>query len=917
MASPLPDPSSSVTRLPPECLEIVLHHLRFDSPSLFRLLTVSRQFFLLTVPVLYKNPFHLAARSLDSNTSAPLYPANRYDSGWPRLLIRIKSLTRLLIQNLRLNHLYHIPQQTSIGQQHEWGHNDWEQEGWAQGEWTQGGWDVSRDWDQLSPASTSYPSRKTPPGATRQCVDDSQGWFPEAGGALWNPTNTDSSCDLIRFDDELASQSLGDLTLTNTIIHDEKATLTSTRTEQGSSIHSDDLNLSNGSEHTGQEDHQEPGGSIFADYFSFYTHHNHRLIEPVIRDIFPALRDSDYTQCLNEINLATLRHNTRRIESIHIHDVGVIPDLQSHLDQLERLMTIELHDGWTAHELEKAYQFLKDHTAKFSMSSHCDKDDDDDNRDPSLGTTINSTAAILKQGGYRRSGIRHFQYSDDRNRWTNPGERTISFIQLMKALGPGLESIDVLYYPRRGLDDLKTLDVSSLRSLKVKLTEVPNNDVTFCRPEFLSRCRQLEILELYSNSSDMFSWAVKDWNNNSRKTKTQAQPLVRLQRLRIRVHTDKTVYDILRDALYGFRETLQEIDIHSATESEKATSLWMDHDFFATPYSPLAPSAKWGDLETPDTQDEKRPPESSTRNMNEEECYNKCSSIESGPLLIRWSVSFLTTLALTGPIAAALDMKSLQFMPRLYALSLTIDMRPTDPVNQSIQCPNGSGNRGRILNGITALSYLAPRSLRRVLIAGPWPEISEESLQIMIKVTPGHAQAHIHYDQTRTVKTDRGYNEYEKEKEDDEDNDDDDDDTTVGWGEQLVEFSVVNNPQVTVPGMIRLARQMEQLEVMGTSLNLERPVREGYGGRPLIDSYSIESYPVDDDYGGVRSHTHRDEMITYDLGFGAGMDHRFGKRYRNRMKDHDILARDMITRARLEMPWIDLGPDAKHLGKQN
>lgn len=876
MNPPLTD--SSIARLPPECLEIVLHHLRFDLASLHRLLTVSRQFFQLTLPVLYRSPFRLVTRSVDQYDPIPDYPFTRYDPAWPRLVLRIESLTRLLIRNLQLG----SPQQISQPLYHD------DPDDRSAAEW---GLQEYSGWSTLD----------VPPTIESQfgtgSWDDDEGPWQSHPGNDAAQHEEDSYPDLISFDDEADTFNLENSTAALSLIDNDDQALLSKAPQCG----------------------EESGGTgLFVDYFSFYTHQDHRMIESVIRQIFPDHNDYEYDVYLDTMNCAILRHNTKHIVSIDVHDFStMIPILQDHLDQLERLQSIQIIDRFSERGLELVYQFLKDHTAKFSTCG--DRTNHVGDEDPSSGVSTSTTAAMLRQGARRRaSGIRHFKYSSNRTRWdqVRPEDQIVCPARLMEALGHGLESIYILRSPEHELEDLETLDVSSLRSLKVWFTEIPNNDATFSRPQFLSRCRQLESLEVYSNSSHMFSWAVIDWISNRRRDKvhthpwvkdlaTQSslehpariRPLVRLRHLRIHSNMDGTAYDILRDALYGFRETLQEIEIHSIVDSMSDTPVWAEE-----PAIERRSIRNW-DSTTPKAEIPAKghldKTTKLTEEMDDEECYNKCSSIGSKKLLIQWPVPFLTTLELRGSIAAALDMKSLQSMPRLHTLSLTIDLAPF--MSSSPTCHDLSDSH-RILHGVAALPYLSPKSLRRVLFAGPWPAISDETLQMMIKVIPSHTPV-------MTVDANSGRSKHK-------DDTDDDDVQDASWGMQLTELSVIGNRMVTVPGMIRLAQQMDRLEVMGTDLNLTIPIAE--------QPWSMAAaFPSDDVYERRPFYSQDGRQFTPDHDFAEviaekerGSDSRFGRAFRIRTMQQEAKARDMILRTRVEMPWIDLGPEANHLANR-
>ncbi|KAF9994435.1 hypothetical protein BGZ65_009927, partial [Modicella reniformis] len=560
---------------------------------------------------------------------------------------------------------------------------------------------------------------------------------------------------------------------------------------------------------------------------------------------------------------------------------------------------------WTALGLEMVYLFLKNHSANFSiLSREYDHDTgDDDEHDRVRDFSPEAMTPRRRRG----AGIRHFKYTSNRDRWdtTVLEGQTFDPIQLMKALGPGLESIDSVHRAMTNPEDLETLDVTFLRILKIDLAVIPKEDSMFSRPEFLSRCRQLETLDLHSNSRDMFRWAVKEWNDNQkmnkvlnsnkvatascaqepysiypwikRTTTTQStaempiriRPPVQLQHLQIVCQTDETAYDILRDAFYGFRKTLREVGVRSDIESIVAQGEWMDAKWISPPdhHSDLK-DIKNGKHEA-----------ASVKALDDEECYNQFSSINSGSLLIQWPVPLLTVLRLSGPIAAAFDVRSLQSMPSLHTLSLKIVTGPLGFVTKGVFYPHGSKKHDdQILYGITALSYFSPKSLRRVKIAGPWPELSDQSLQTMINILPAYFHRTGGDDQAKTGRPPQGRYDEDDGEENEDDSSDDDDNDSHRWGQQLVEFSVLDNPRVTVPKMIQLARQMDRLEVMGMSLNLTDTAARRH--EVFLEERADEWPRPYDSFG--------DQHI----------------------KEQMVIANDMVMKARLEMPWIDLGPEA-------
>ncbi|KAF9360787.1 hypothetical protein BGX26_007738 [Mortierella sp. AD094] len=881
--------------LPPECLEMIIAFLRYDLASLYRLLFVSRQFFQLTVPVLYRSPFRLAAGIPDpppvsfysSSSSTALSYRSATDSshdsttGWSRFLERTKLLSRLLIQNLQLDHLGQIPKLAV----HKATILD--------------DFGSSENLEPLIPPtdhlfqSTYSPAIEIPSHWTSS-VEQS---FAASGTGLeeqeeWGISQQDHSDsqypDLISFDDEWD--------------HSHQGT-----TRQGASALENAHSSNEKSRNDNSRKASETG--LLMDYFYFYTHQDHRSIASVIREIYPGAGRREYDKYLASIERAILMHNPRQIEMIHVHSPSaVIPHLHEHLEKLERLSGIEIIDSvWKSPELEMMHQFLMDHTAMFSRSRKPSEKEDVGAFDRCL-EKMNDLD--LGRGTRRRqSSIRNIKYVTSRSYWDNAilTGKPFDPLQLIKALGPGLETIDSVYWPRTKLADLETLDVSSLRSLKIEIQVHSYDDSAFSRPEFLSRCRQLQNLDTFSNSKDMFKWAVKEWNMSKRARKdaplpnnnshdpwtttsgtrvAAVNPLVQLRRIRIGGPTDQIVYDILRDAFYGFRKTLQSVEARSDAESIEGEAEWMDHAQYLLSGSQLTSSAR------ADGRDEAKGGDSSKIGVEqEEEYYNSLSSIASRLLHIRWEVPHLSVLSLSGSIASAFDIGSLQFMPSLHTACFKITAPPSAWVarGQSFNAVGSLSNDSfsQTKRNMTHLPVVAPRTLRRVMIRGPWPEVTDRSLQAMIEtITVPHSsndgrKTHLHSSNNERS------NEASHSDSDSDDNDDD------CWGSQLLELSILDNECVTVHGMIQLARQMDRLQIMGMTLNM-------FSRSNDTDSRRLSSaYPVNEDsseFYSCDSHSANEPRSASDM---------------------TMKARDLILKAQIEMPWVDLGPDANHLGKRD
>ncbi|KAF9968550.1 hypothetical protein BGZ70_002454 [Mortierella alpina] len=897
-------PPSPIAPLPPECLELILEYLRNDLASLRQLLLVSRQLFQLTVPVLYRSPFRLAAGIPDP---APLSYASHcdphshsathaYDSttGWAKFLERTKLLSRLLIQNLQIKPLGKVPPLTvhkasllddSSGMESlEPLLPATEQLDWAKrslsdrtpSDWSQGGSVLSMDHgdhndDGVSPSVTG-----------REQVPDGFGHCP----------------DLIHFDDEWGRENDG-WSVSSERMPGQQGTHGS-----GAASHSAaDFDPDDQEGRIRRPCHDTTGTGLLMDYFHFYSHVDHRSIASVIRHVYPGAGRRECDRFMAEIERAVLMHNPRQIVSIHVQSPSVgIPHLLANMNRFDQLTAVELLDAvWTIHELELVYQFLSEHAVMFPAGDLATG-----RRDVSGGSGQDHEVVVmrplaLRQGIRRRTAaIRHFKYATIRNHWddTTLGGQRFDPVQLMKALGPGLETIESVHWPRTTLQDLASLDVSSLQTLRIGFLDTPREGMAFSQSGFLKRCRQLRTWSGFSSERGMFSWAVEDWDaNNTNPSSTRKEkgptwtrspsslstfavqppwsplpppplprvrPLVKLQHLRVHGPTDQVVFDILRDAFYGFRNSLRVLEARSDLEHLEGEAEWMDksmdllsgrprssHSSRAEPQArrkhrtdptSIASSGEREEQEEEKEETEEEEPERKETQGEEGDdraCYDRLSSISSGSLLIQWRLPQLTVLQLTGPIAAVFDLESLLQMPCLHTVSFSILIAPSPWVrrtpsssfvssaaastNASRGLQQGSSGGGR--SNMSQLPLLTGPALRRVMIKGPWHEITDRSLQQMIETTVRIQGPHRNDDHQRSS----GQQEERR------------------WGDQLAELSVLDNARVT-----------------------DHPTRE------------------------YESSANR----------------------RRAQDDSETIARKMIMKARLELPWVDLGPDASHLARR-
>ncbi|KAF9135207.1 hypothetical protein BGW39_004139 [Mortierella sp. 14UC] len=891
---PPPPPArlpSSVAPLPTECLEIIFGFLQHDLSSLYNLLFVSRQFLQLTVRVLYKSPFRLAAIA---DTVSGGLQVDSSASGWARFLERTKLLSRLLFQNLQIRPLTPSSQLTkpkisilddSVGLEHiEPLLPPVENPVWSR---RKPSLEVPSDWSAtMTLAPASYFD-----------AEENSDFEQQLQGL-------DLSADLMSFEDDCSSEN------------------------PGASSKSSSTSRFKGDEKTG----------LLMDYFYFYTHHDHRSIAFVLKEIYPGAGRREYDKYMAEIEHAILQHNPKHIESIYVQTPSiVIPYLHTHMEQFELLSTIKLRDPvWTSQELELVHTFLKDHAA-ISPAAQAQRPEDDDHR-YDYSQERQQILSLRKGVHGRKAAIRHVNYSTSRSYWDDAqlAGQLFDPLQFMLALGPGLESIDSVYWLRTKLSELDALDVRSLRSLRIGYLTTPHTDNSFSRPEFLVRCRQLHSLDLFSSSGDMFSWAVQDWNNHKQAStpfqhsasaaaqgttldphlypwlrdmklsgpeKLKARPLVPLRHLRVHGPTDHVVFDILRDALYSFRTTLHMLEAVSDIEYAASGSEWLDHaeELLAGQRRSETKSKRNSGGHDKSKEQQQDKPSSQKQGTEDEDCYDMLGSIADGSLFIRWEVPCLTDLDLTGPIASVFDVESLRHMPNLRNLSFSIitytgtsiarsrfyrPRRTTRVDYRGSSNSSGEGHDGMARRcDMTLLPIVTGPALRRVMIRGPWPEITDDSLLRMIETSTRKRDIHRDPGRADADVADNGDDNDNDNLEGDEAEDDEED----NWGNRLYELSIMDNPRVTVQGMIRLAQQMDQLQVMGLSLTLP---------------------------SSNNSHHHLNEHMHHYRRSG-GSRYKYLPEANTLAEDADVTARKMVLKARIKLPWVDLGPEAKHLGRRN
>ncbi|KAF9557458.1 hypothetical protein EC968_007621 [Mortierella alpina] len=480
-------PPSPIAPLPPECLELIVDCLRNDLASLYQLLLVSRQLFELTVPVLYRSPFRLAAGipdppplfSAPQSESHPHSPPHAYDSttGWAKFLDRTKLLSRLLIQNLQIKPLGKVPRLAV----HKASLLD-DSSGMESLEPLLPSTEQQLSWPKRSPAVN------TPSGWSQSCSalsldhDDRNDNRVEPSAVTDHELAQDSfgHCpDLIRFDDEWGAENDG-WSASHRRMGSQQGTTGGSGAACYNTDHDEDRKKDS---RIKRQDQTTTGTGLLMDYFYFYSHVDHRSIASVIRHVYPGAGRRECDRFMAEIERAVLLHNPGQIVSIHVQCPSVvIPHLLANMDQFQQISSIELLDAvWTIHELEIVYQFLSEHAAMFPAGNV-------ETEEKEVGGGHHERVIMkplaIRQGIRRRTAaIRQFKYTTIRNHWdeTTLGGQRFDPLQLIKALGPGLEIIESVHWPRTTLQDLDSLDVGSLHTLRIGFLDTPREGTVVFR----------------------------------------------------------------------------------------------------------------------------------------------------------------------------------------------------------------------------------------------------------------------------------------------------------------------------------------------------------------------------------------------------------------------------------------------------
>ncbi|KAG0099041.1 hypothetical protein BGZ93_009438 [Podila epicladia] len=930
-------PSTSIAPLPPECLEFILEFLSHDLPTLYRLLLVSWQFFHLTIPVLYKSPFKLAAGlsappsvSPHSLASAHSLSSSSYSSttdpsmgGWTRFLRRTELLVRLLLQNIQTPTLSsRAPRLTErqilimdtpvpmLGEEYGRVETGLEQLGsLLDGATDQGeGWDDSAS--NYSPAAdeffymdSHFHDSQVPPPNSEAIAAGSDG-------------HSEQFPDLICFDEDDQDRSFRQQS------HQRLEPSTSFIMRTSS-------------------DSKKPGTGLLTDYFRYYIEHDHQSISSVLILLFPGAGRREYDRILAEIEKSILEHNPDKVVSIKIqHPSTVIPYLMQHISLFHHLSRVELLDSnWTSQELALVCEFLEAHSAMFSAASP----DPERCSDSSYDNLSNPPIFGAHRHGLQ--GIRHLKYRTGRSHWDGVKLRNQPFnpVQLMQAIGTGtglgLETIDSMHWPETTFEQVNALDTRFLSKLKICFLVTPHEDRSFSQPRFLERCRVLQHLEIFTSSADMLRWASGQKPGvalpvdaaGSLLAPPKERPLVPLRHLRVHGPSDEIVYNVLRDALYGFRNTLEVCEAKSKLEYNGGNSEWLDHaDELLSRRPSLSIDQRNKDHRAvipggerrvcgPD----RRPTHYQDKDEDElaEECYHNMLSVESGLLTVRWTVPYLAMLDLYGSIALQFDLRSLAYMPRLHTVCFSIRTAPSlrrRRFQRNDDPCGGATARYAAISDLTCLSLVTGPRLKRVLIRGPWPEISDRSLLKMIETRVESESRGPSQDARDEDMGDEDVGGEDVEDEDmgDEEGeyheqgssmDEEEEEEEATWGNQLLELTVLDNDQVTVPGMVLLARQMDQLEVMGLTLYFPVFSQHHY----LHSQYRQQQQDIG--YSNPSNIIQRSYHYYCNPSTSTGPSPPTGL---SSPEDAETIARNELLKAQLELPWVDLGPDANHLAKR-
>ncbi|KAF9160995.1 hypothetical protein DFQ26_005003 [Actinomortierella ambigua] len=780
------------------------------------------------------------------------------------------------------------------------------------------------------------------------------------------------------------------------------------------------------------------------DYFQYYTQLDHSGLWSVLTLLFPGAGRRVYDRIQAEIELGILKYCAPRIESMKITNPQlVIPYMLEHDAEFVRLKEIELLDkSWKANELKLVHDFLVAHARRFPSataftSTSITNDQPNEENPPSFLRTSTVVARTMKAGcrilsadrplafSCNSSGIRRLKYRSSRSPWDNVclnGQR-FDPLQLLLALGPGIREIDMLYWPTTQLLDVLhgNVDAGAIRRLQLRYLDTPSEPSPWHAPEFLRQCRQLDQLRVFTLDGTMFSWAVQEQQARWLRVHQQRQPQHRRDHSRVeRLVADSLAATTstsspqnpvpLRDlgltapdgnvmrqvaagTLYAFQQTLESVDLRSRSEGRDLAPFdpsLIGDELTRRPLSSKStpnPYAIFCQRDAMHQANSEKQEQAETDTWEEDDDGFRSWMLQA-PLTVRWPMERLRELRLTGgKLALEFDLDSLQWMPNLHTLALSIrrgalqnerfrwtcnrepftTLTPPSTGKPSSLSTPSSPQTPMKHQSLMYLPYVAGPQLRRIMFQGPWPEISDCTLDKMIRVAvdtpPSLLRPYPSHAPSPSPKTQ--------------------------WGDHLLELTVLDNPEVTVQGMTHLAACLEHVQIVGFNTNickrtatlswqryqrLKRMARQNKL-RPLrtrgvwdmapktvkkdekvyegdddwtwdwwVSDYKdhLPDYDEDEDDDGslgeeeeeeeeedalaeiwpdarplsplpAASETSTNEHDDY-LRRQQQWVEQHQRRDEEPTEDLSHVVKDWLLRAQVALPWVDMGPDAQHLG---
>ncbi|KAF9972963.1 hypothetical protein BGZ73_003856 [Actinomortierella ambigua] len=610
------------------------------------------------------------------------------------------------------------------------------------------------------------------------------------------------------------------------------------------------------------------------DYFQYYTKLDHHGLWSVLTLLFPGSGRRGYDRTQAEIELGILKYCAPRVESMQITNPRlVIPYMLEHGAQFAKLKEIELLDkSWKADELKLVCDFLTAHAQRFPSATAFAPTANPQLHEGNSTRMTTSGWRILPadrshafSGNF--SGIRRLKYRSSRSPWDNVKLNNKCFdpLQLLLALGPGVNEIDMLYWPKTQLSDVMSgrIDAGAIRHLQLRYLDTPTEPSPWHAPEFLQQCRRLEHLQIFILDGDLFSWAVQE--QQTRRLQIHPQPqrrhdqqnrpratrgisdsslsttsiltpptTVPLRDLRLTAPNDDILGEALVSALYAFQQTLEVVDFRSHLKRRERTCFDPSHTDYDTVRPPPSSSSssqlssnirakassRHDPAEAKTNGDHVGSPLGTTESKDQEQANaNAWEDDDDGfrswmihaPVTVRWPMTRLRELRLVGGgLALEFDLGSLQWMPNLHTLVLGIQKESLYNERFRWKCdqahfttlPTSVASDAR-RQSLMYLPYVAGPRLRRIMIQGPWPEISDCTLNKMI---------HTAVDSNTSSILSSMSQESEQQQQP----------TRKRWGDSLLELTVLDNLEVTVQGMTHLAACLEHVQIVGFNTNICR-----------------------------------------------------------------------------------------------